>query len=45
MRHWVDESEEASRLEMEMVKGSSKEVELVRRVEEAHRRPTGETIY
>ena len=45
MRHWVDESEEASRLEMEMVKGSSKEVELVRRVEEAHRRPAGETIY
>ena len=45
MRHWVDESEELARLDMEVVKGSSKEAELVRRVEEAHRKPAEEIIY
>ena len=45
MRHWVDESEELARLDKEVDKGSSKEAELVRRVEEAHRKPAKEIIY
>ena len=45
MRHWVDESEEISRVDMEAIKGSSKEVELARTVEKADRRPAGQIIY